>query len=146
VLLAITEDAANLCGAFSSRRLLRLVGEVADGWYPASFYSLPIFGERVKIISETAIRANRSPATIGIIANVPTLVCRTEDEVRETKQEIKRKLKCELLGTQYLFRNLGHNNKVEFTKSLPEDLEYPNLQCPDRGTKKRFKKPFKGSP
>lgn len=109
-------------GAFSSKALLQLVGESADGWFPASYHTVAAFRERVQIIKEAAACAKRPTETIDVMANIPVITCDDEGEIDRVKKVVETSLKRELLTSQYLFRDLGPKRE-EFAESL-RDLEY----------------------
>jgi len=110
-------------GAFSSKAMLRLVGEIADGWYPGSINTLEAFKEKVEVIREASKQANRSIDSIDIIAAIPTFVCSDKVNVHQVRQEIKSSLKREMVSNQYLFKALGLK-KEEFAGPNFKDLGY----------------------
>jgi len=108
-------------GSWSSKEMLRIVGELADGWYPASHNTPELFKERVQIIKDAAQKANRSFDRINIIANVPTLVCKDQNQITQLKGRIKNALKRKLLLNQYFWKVLG---LTKDDLSTPRELEY----------------------
>jgi len=107
-------------GAIRSRKLMRLIGEIADGWF--SWIVLPETCKRnVEIIRESAIKHGRNPDDIDVVIWIYT--CLTKDpNVRRTAISV---------GKAYLY--------VE--KSILEEHGY-KLETPDY-TYLLAHKPFK---
>jgi len=105
-------------GSFSSKGTIRLVGEVADGWYPGSQNTPEDFHEKVELIRNSAAKAGRSFEEINIIASVPTIVCTDDSKRSQLLKEIKQSLKTTIILSQYLIRVFGLN------VSLPKELDY----------------------
>jgi phthiodiolone/phenolphthiodiolone dimycocerosates ketoreductase len=111
-------------GSFSSEATLRMVGEVADGWYPGSQYSPELFGDKVKIIKEAARRSKRDPESIDVMVSVPTFVT-GQDETKnaKVKKKIMFAMKRKLILNQFLLKFYGLDH-VEAVKNVPRELEY----------------------
>jgi alkanesulfonate monooxygenase SsuD/methylene tetrahydromethanopterin reductase-like flavin-dependent oxidoreductase (luciferase family) len=65
-------------------RMMRLIGETADGWIPSMAYLPPSeLAERAAIMDEAALRAGRDPGSIRRIYNVSgSIQNQTEDDPR----------------------------------------------------------------
>ena len=80
-------------GSFSSKETLRIVGEMADGWYPGSQFTPEVFRQNVEIIHDAASGSRRSFETIDVMASIPTFVCSDKNQIPEIKRKIKGALK-----------------------------------------------------
>jgi phthiodiolone/phenolphthiodiolone dimycocerosates ketoreductase len=110
-------------GAFSSKGMLRLVGELADGWYPGSQNSPEVYGQKVKVIMAEASKLNRSADEIKLIASIPTIICDNEKRKAELMGEIKHALKVNLILSQYLLVVIGIS-EADLGQALPKELDY----------------------
>ena len=100
-----------------SSKLLSLIGEMADGWYPGYPSTPEVFRERIDIIRKAAERAGRPFEKIDVIAKVPVTI--TEDPA--VRSEIKQKFKRNLVFHRNLLKLIGAEDAIE---KLPKDLEY----------------------
>jgi alkanesulfonate monooxygenase SsuD/methylene tetrahydromethanopterin reductase-like flavin-dependent oxidoreductase (luciferase family) len=116
----IQHDPPIYIGSFSSKEMLRIVGELADGWYPGSQNTPERFKENVQIIREAALKAGRAFEAIDVIANVPTFVCKDKNQITQLNTKIKNALKTKLLLNQYLWKVFGLKGEL----SIPRELEY----------------------
>ncbi len=110
-------------GAFSSKGMLRLAGEVAEGWYPGSQNTPESFREKVDLVRDAAKKAGRSPEEIDMIASIPTIVCTDEKRRAQLLVEIKQSLKTTLILSQYLIPVIGIDEK-DLGGTLPKELDY----------------------
>lgn len=110
-------------GAFSSKGMLRLAGEFAQGWYPGSQNTPEAFREKVKIVRDAAARAGRSLDEIDVIASIPTIICNEERRKAQLMDEIKLSLKTTLILSQYMLPMLGIKDN-DFSEPLPKELDY----------------------
>ncbi len=110
-------------GAFSSKGMLRLVGELADGWYPGSQNTPEVFGQKVRMIMAEASKSNRSIDEIDLIASIPTIICDDDKKKAEMMGEIKHALKVNLILSQYLLGVLGISEE-DLGQPLPKELDY----------------------
>ncbi|MFI5419449.1 MAG: LLM class flavin-dependent oxidoreductase, partial [Nitrososphaerales archaeon] len=108
-------------GSFSSKETLRIVGEMADGWYPGSQFTPEVFRQNVQIIHDAASGSRRSFETIDVMASIPTFVCSDKNQIPEIKRKIKGALKRKLLLNQHLWKGFGLD-RSKFT--FPRELEY----------------------
>ncbi|RLI39724.1 hypothetical protein DRO69_13935 [Candidatus Bathyarchaeota archaeon] len=109
-------------GALSSTRLLKLTGEIGDGWF--SWLVTPeTFSERRKKIRKAAERVGRKFEDIDTVATIYTAF--TDDpEIRKQLMEVAR---IDILTSDYYgLRKLG----VDI--SLPEQYTYQYLAVPER--------------
>jgi phthiodiolone/phenolphthiodiolone dimycocerosates ketoreductase len=110
-------------GAFSSKGMFRIAGELAQGWYPGSQNTPEALREKVKIIHDAAIKAGRSPNEIDIIASIPTIVCTEESQRASLLKEIRQSLKATLILSQYLFGVIGIDEEA-LGLTIPKELDY----------------------
>jgi alkanesulfonate monooxygenase SsuD/methylene tetrahydromethanopterin reductase-like flavin-dependent oxidoreductase (luciferase family) len=109
-------------GAFSSRQLLEITGELAQGWYPGAFYTPGAFAEKVAVIRESATRAGRQANEIDCVANVPTLF---RDD-REAMDLARNSLKRGLVINRYMLKILGEEEAYDYvSKTLLYQLIAP---------------------
>jgi len=110
-------------GAFSSKGMLRLVGELADGWYPGSQNTPEVFGQKVRLIAAETSKSKRSIEEIDLIASVPTIICDDEKRKAELMGEIKHALKINFILSQYLLGVVGISEQ-DLGQPLPKELDY----------------------
>jgi len=112
-------------GAYHSTKMLKIVGELADGWYPAFYYTVDGYRERLGVIREAAKRAGRKFDSIDRLAYVPIVVGeKTSSLTRDLKQYLKR----QMIINSYLFKILGAEEALDsFPKELHYQLITPNL-------------------
>jgi len=110
-------------GAFSSKGMLRLAGELADGWYPGSQNTPEAFGQKVRMIKTEALKSNRSLDEIDMIASVPTIICDDEKRKSDLMGEVKQSLKVTLILSQYLLEVIGISDN-DLGQTLPKELDY----------------------
>jgi phthiodiolone/phenolphthiodiolone dimycocerosates ketoreductase len=109
-------------GAFSSRGMLKLTGELAEGWYPGSQNTPEAYQEKVTLIRDSAAKAGRS-GDIDMIASIPTVVCTDEKRRAELLAEIKLSLKITLILSQYMLPVIGVE-EGDLSEPLPKELDY----------------------
>ncbi len=109
-------------GAFSSRGMLKLTGELAEGWYPGSQNTPEAYQEKVTLIRDSAAKAGRS-GDIDMIASIPTVVCTDEKRRAELLAEIKLSLKITLILSQYMLPVIGVE-EGNLSEPLPKELDY----------------------
>ena len=109
-------------GAFSSKAMLRLAGELADGWYPGSVNSVRAFSQKVETIKKSAKGAGRSPDEMDIIASIPTFVCFNESEIALARREAKQAIKREMMTNRYIFKAVGLEKFLD--SDAQRELEY----------------------
>jgi len=107
-------------GAFSSKGMLRLTGELAEGWYPGSQNTPEDFRKKVELVKESATKAGRSPDEIDMIASVPTIVCKDKSQKSRYLAEIKQSLKTTIILSQYMLEMFG----LKDSHPLPKELDY----------------------
>ncbi len=90
-------------GAYSSSSMLRIVGEIADGWYAASLYTPDAFKERISIIKDSAERTGREFSKLDMVVSIPVVF--SEDP--KTRKIVKHKLKRSLVTSRYKLSLLG---------------------------------------
>lgn len=112
-------------GAYYSSKLLRVAGEVADGWYPAFYYTVKGYKERVQMIREGAKRAGRDFGSIDRMALVPIVIGNRASLTRRLKE----RLKIQMVTNRYLFKVLGAESALE---AVPKGLHY-QLVTPSTG-------------
>jgi len=110
-------------GAFSSKGMLRLAGEVAEGWYPGSQNTVEAFREKVELVRDAARKSNRPSDEVDIIASIPTIVSTDEKERTRLLSEIEQSLKTTLVLSQYMLDMIGVGRDM-LGKSLPKELDY----------------------
>ena len=103
--------------------MLRIVGELADGWYPGTQNTPETFRQKVDIIRESAQKVNRPDNTIDIIASIPTFVTTNKDEISKSKVQIKLGLKKKLILGQHLLKVYGIDEN-DLKTSLPKESDY----------------------
>lgn len=108
-------------GAFSSKGMLRLAGEAAEGWYPGSQNTVEAFREKVELVRDSALRSNRRPEDVDLIASIPTIVSTDEKEKARLLIEIKQSLKTTLVLSQYMLGMIGVDERK---LGLPKELDY----------------------
>jgi alkanesulfonate monooxygenase SsuD/methylene tetrahydromethanopterin reductase-like flavin-dependent oxidoreductase (luciferase family) len=108
-------------GAFSSTRMLKLTGEMGDGWYPWLVTPETYVKRREKIM-KAAIEAGRNTEEIDAVATVYTAI--TEDP--KIQRELTESTKVEVLTTdQTGLKSFG----VEL--HLPKRLSYQHIGASD---------------
>jgi alkanesulfonate monooxygenase SsuD/methylene tetrahydromethanopterin reductase-like flavin-dependent oxidoreductase (luciferase family) len=109
-------------GAFSSNSLLEIAGELADGWYPGSFFPPAAFREKCKVVGESASRAGRRADAIDLIANIPVVFA----DDNETMDAVRNSFKRSLVINRYMLRLLGEHEAYEaVSKTLLYQLVAP---------------------
>ena len=108
-------------GAFTSSKMLSLIGEMADGWYPSKPNTPESFKGLIDIIGESARRAGRSLRDIDAVTYVPVAV----GDKRFVMEEAKEKLKWTLIFHRSLLKLLGAEDAIG---KLPKDLEYQYIK------------------
>jgi len=109
-------------GAFSSKGMLRLTGELAEGWYPGSQNTPDAYREKVKLIKDAEIKAGRT-GDIDMIASLPTIICTDEKRKAQLLDEIKLSLKTTLILSQYMLPVIGIE-EGDLIEPLPKELDY----------------------
>ncbi len=104
-------------GAYSSSKMLQIAGELADGWYPAYYYTVKAYRERLEIIREASKKARRRFDSIDRMVTLPVII---GDRASLAKQ-MKEKLKRQMVTNTYLFRILGAEDALA---SFPKDIHY----------------------
>lgn len=109
-------------GSFASAGTLRIVGEVADGWYPGSQHIPDAYAAKVQIIRDAAMKAGRSADSIDIMVSVPTLIC-DDEQLADLKRKIKLGLKKKIILNQHLLKTYGIEDAIP-SSNLPKELDY----------------------
>jgi len=110
-------------GAFSSRGMLRIAGELAEGWYPGSQNTPEAFHEKVTLIRDAAMKAGRSPEDVDMLASIPTIICTDDARKSELMVEIKKALKTTLIQCQHMLPVIGVQED-SLRDFLPKELDY----------------------
>ena len=105
-------------GAYHSTKMLEIAGELADGWYPAFYYTVDGYRERLDIIREATKRAGKKFDSFDRLVYVPIVVSRKTSALAK---ELKDTLKRQMITNNYLFKVLGAETALE---SLPKELHY----------------------
>lgn len=98
-----------LIGALGASRMLRLVGEIGDGWVPA-YSSLELFEKRVRIIKEAAVSNGRDPNSIEYTAPILGVMTKEQKTKKKALQAYKSLLLS--LAPKYI-RRVGLPESVE---------------------------------
>jgi phthiodiolone/phenolphthiodiolone dimycocerosates ketoreductase len=106
-------------GAYHSTKMLEIAGELADGWYPAFYYTVSGYRERLGVIGDAARRAGRKFDSIDRMVYVPVVVA--SKATPELREELKNMLKRQMITNNYLFKVLGVEDALA---SLPKELHY----------------------
>jgi phthiodiolone/phenolphthiodiolone dimycocerosates ketoreductase len=115
-------------GAYYSTRMLEITGELSDGWYPAYYFTVDAYRERLAIIREAARKAGRRFESIDRMVTMPVVI---GDRASLTKQ-MKEKLKRQMITNRYLFRILGVEEALE---SVPKEMHYQLVSPTTAGNK-----------
>ncbi|MDA4134190.1 MAG: LLM class flavin-dependent oxidoreductase [Thaumarchaeota archaeon] len=105
-------------GAYSSSKMLAIAGELADGWYPAFYYTVGGYREKLTVIRDAAARAGRSFDSIDRMAYVPIVL---GEKSPSLMRDLKKYLKRQMIMNRYLFKILGVEDALE---SVPKELNY----------------------
>ena len=106
-------------GAFASTGMLRLVGELGDGWFPGAYFTPEGYRVKVKAIQNFALSAGREPAELDLIANIPVIF----GEDRETHDRVKNAFRASLVKNRYMLKQIGADDAYDFlSKSLMYQL------------------------
>ena len=109
-------------GAFASRPMLEIAGELAEGWYPGSFFSPAAFREKVEIVLGAARGAGRKPGVVDLVANVPVVFASD----RKTMDALRSYYRRALVINRYMLRLLGAEEAYEMvSKTLQYQLIAP---------------------
>jgi len=102
--------------------MLGITGELADGWYPGSFFSARAFGEKARVVKDAASAAGRKPREIDLVANVPVVFGRDA----KTMERLKKSFRRQLVINRYMLRLLGAEAAYEMvSKTLQYQLIAP---------------------
>jgi phthiodiolone/phenolphthiodiolone dimycocerosates ketoreductase len=104
-------------GAYYSTKMMEVTGELADGWYPAFYYTVKAFRERLAIISQAAGRAGRRFDSIDRMASLPVVIGDRSSLAKKMKEKLKR----QMITNRYLFKILGVEDALE---AVPKKLHY----------------------
>ena len=105
-------------GAYSSSKMLAIAGELADGWYPAFYYTVGSYREKLGIIRDAAGTAGRSFDSIDRMAYVPIVIGeKSPSLIRDLKKYLKR----QMIMNRYLFKILGVEDALD---SVPRELSF----------------------
>jgi phthiodiolone/phenolphthiodiolone dimycocerosates ketoreductase len=107
-------------GTFYSPKMVRVAGEVADGWYPAAWFDAESYRKKVLTLEEGAKSSGRTLEDIDVIANIPTIVMDRKED-RSKMEAVKKGLKRRMIVNRYLFKILGVGDELS---KLPRNLEY----------------------
>jgi len=99
-------------------QMLNLTGELADGWYPCKFHvsSPNIYKEKLNIIQESTKKAGRDPDKFIPSLFAPIII-------DESKEEVKRMLKSEVLKISGLFLSSQHFEKYGASHPLGDSFD-----------------------
>jgi phthiodiolone/phenolphthiodiolone dimycocerosates ketoreductase len=104
-------------GSFSSTKMLEIVGELGDGWFPGALYTPKSYDDQIKIINQSAKRVQRNRDKIDLIANIPIIL----EKDSSIRKHVKTKLKKFLFLNKYMLKILGANDLYE---SISRDLQF----------------------
>jgi phthiodiolone/phenolphthiodiolone dimycocerosates ketoreductase len=107
-------------GAFASRPMLEIAGELADGWYPGSFFSPAAFKDKANAVLGAARSAGRKTGGIDLIANVPVVFASD----RRTMDALKSYYRRALVINRYMLRLLGAEEAYEV---VSKTLQYQTI-------------------
>ncbi|MDA4113930.1 MAG: LLM class flavin-dependent oxidoreductase [Thaumarchaeota archaeon] len=125
-------------GAFASNAMLEIAGELADGWYPGSFYSPEGFKEKVKVVRDAATGAGRRPSEVDLVATVPVIF----GSDAKTMENLKKAFRRSLVINRYMLRLLGEEEAYEI---VSKTLQY-QLIAPTPAYAKLLEKTFRSLP
>jgi alkanesulfonate monooxygenase SsuD/methylene tetrahydromethanopterin reductase-like flavin-dependent oxidoreductase (luciferase family) len=109
-------------GAFASKPMLEIAGELAEGWYPGSFFSPGAFREKADVVLGAARAAGRKPGGIDLVANVPVVFASD----RKTMDALKSYYRRALVINRYMLRLLGAEEAYEMvSKTLQYQMIAP---------------------
>jgi len=109
-------------GAFGSTAMLKVTGEVADGWYPGSCYSPKSFKEKVGLIQEVAASFGRKRGAVEMLANIPVVFA----DDNKTKSIVRESFKRSLVINRYILKLLGEDEAYDMvSKRLSYQLIAP---------------------
>lgn len=86
-----------------------ITGELADGWVPY-VHALANYGKLIADVKNGAIRANRKPEEIDMVANIPVVLL--EKDTDEKRKEVRRRLAIRLLLETNTLRDLGWSQEI----------------------------------
>lgn len=113
-------------GAYHSTKMMEVTGELADGWYPAFYYTAKAFRERLDVIREAARRAGRRFDSIDRMASLPVMIGDRSSLAKQMKEKLKRMM----ITNRYLFKMLGAEEALE---SVPRELHYQLVTPTEKG-------------
>lgn len=125
-------------GCFASARMLRLAGEVADGWLPGSYNNPDSYRDRISIVRDACERAGRDFHKMDMIATVCTMVGTDQKIMTAAKEGLKKKMVFE----RYIARLLGVEEEMQ---GVPAELQY-QLITPSEDSGARLKKVLENFP
>lgn len=109
-------------GAFSSDSMLRLTGQLGDGWYPGAFFSPRTFREKVAVIRDAEAAAGRRRGTVAPIVNLPVVFSDDDGTISSVRIGFKR----QLIINRYMLKLLGEDAAYELvSKKLQYQLIAP---------------------
>jgi phthiodiolone/phenolphthiodiolone dimycocerosates ketoreductase len=99
-------------------QMLNLAGELADGWYPCKFHvsSPNIYKEKLNIIQNSIKKAGRDPDKFIPSLFAPIII-------DESKDELKRMLKSEVIKISGLFLSSQHFEKYGASHPLGDSFD-----------------------
>jgi len=104
-------------GCYASAKMLRLAGEVADGWLPGSYNTPDSYRDRISIVRDACERAGRDFQKMDMIATVCTMVGTDEKIMTAAKEGLKKRMVFE----RYIAKLLGVEGALQ---SVPTELQY----------------------
>ena len=125
-------------GAFASRPMLEIAGELAEGWYPGSFFSPGAFSEKASVVLGAARDARRKPGAIDLVANVPVVFASD----RKTMDALKKFYRRALVINRYMLRLLGEEEAYEV---VSKTLQYQTI-APTPAYAKILEKTYRSLP
>lgn len=109
-------------GAFASDSMLKIAGEIADGWYPGAFFSPDGFRTKAKVIHDAASRAGRKPGAVDLMANIPMAFSADNETLSEVREVFKRNL----VINRYMLKLIGEDEAYDMvSKTLQYQLIAP---------------------
>ena len=136
-------------GAIESKTLLKMTGEIADGWFP--WMTTPeMFGEGVKMISDAASAADRKLDQIDTVAWIYSCISRDQKVLRAAtnagkvglyvSKTILRRLGYRQPDIPHYTHMLAHepfltwDSMVEAAKDVPEDAVHKSCMIKESGS------------
>jgi len=125
-------------GAFASRPMLEIAGELAEGWYPGSFFSPEGFRAKTKVVLDAAAAAGRKPGAVDLIANLPVVI----GSGPKVAQAVRAAFRRHLVINPYMLRLMGEEDAYD---AVSRALQY-QLIAPTPAYARLLEKTFRSLP